>query len=85
MPWITNRNSTFDTHTRNKLYKAYLTNSTIHNKNKYKTYQNKLTNIIQNFPKIYYSGKVDRVKSNMKSTWGIINDLIGKKRKKIAQ
>ena len=83
MPWIT-KAILQSIHTRNKLYKAFLTNSTIHNKNIYKTYRNKLTNIIRNSRKIYYSDKLSRVKSNMKSTWGIINNLIGKKTEKLA-
>ena len=80
MPWIT-KAILRSIRTRNKLYKAYLKNSTIHNKNKYKTYRNRLTNIIRTSRKMYYSDKLNTVKSNMKATWEVINDLIGKKKK----
>ena len=32
---------------------------------------------------MHYSEKLNSVKSNMKATWGIINDLIGEKTKKL--
>ena len=81
MPWIS-KTILRSIHKRNKLYKAYLRNRSDENKSKYKTYRNQLTNIIRTSRKNYYSEKLNRAKSNMKSTWGIINDLIGKKRKK---
>ena len=80
MPWIT-KAILRSIHTRNKLYKAFLKNHCIQNKNKYKTYRNRLTNIIRAARKLFYSEKLNRVKSNMKATWEIINDLIGKKPK----
>ena len=80
MPWIT-KALLRSIHTRNKLYKAYLKNPSIQNKNKYKTYRNRLTNIIRASRKSFYSEKLNKVKSNMKTTWEIINDLIGKKPK----
>ena len=45
-----------------------------------KKYRNKLTTIIRTSRKMYYSERLDKAKSNMKLTWGIINELIGKKK-----
>lgn len=80
MPWIT-KAILRSIRKRNKLYKTYLTNPTFYNNNKYKTYRNKLTNIIRISRKMYYSDQFDKAKSNMKYTWDVINDLIGKKGK----
>ena len=80
MPWIS-KAILRSIHTRNKLYKIYLNNPTVYNTNKYKKYRNKLTTIIRTSRKLYYTEKLNKVKSNMKSTWGVINEVIGKKKK----
>ena len=78
MPWIT-KAILRSLHTRNRLYKTYLNHPTVYNMNRYKKYRNKLTTIIRTSRKMHYAEKLNQVKSNMKSTWRIINDLIGKK------
>ena len=82
MPWIT-KAILRSIHRWNKLYKIYLDNLTIYNSDKYKKYRNKLTSLIRTSRKMYYSEKLNSVKSNMKATWGIINDLIERKKHKL--
>ena len=79
-PWITNGilNSIKK---RNRLYKNYLRDSTPFNLEKYKKFRNKLTCIIRESRKMYYSDKLRLVKGNLTTTWKIINELIGKKKK----
>ena len=77
-PWITTA-ILKSIHARNKLYKIYLNEPNTYNSNKYKKYRNKLTDIIRTSRKMHYSDKLNQVKSNIKATWEIIKDLMGKK------
>ena len=77
-PWITNGilNSIKK---RNRLYKNYLRDSTPLNLEE-KKIRDKLTGIIRESRKMYYSDKLRLVKGNLTTTWKIINELIGKKK-----
>ena len=45
----------------------------------YKNYKSKLTKLNKFAEKKYYQDKFEINKSNMKVTWGIIKEIIGKK------
>ena len=77
-PWIT-KGIFRSIQRRNHLYKIYIRTPTNSNLNEYKKYRNLLTNIIRTSRKSYYTNKLKTVKSNTKSTWAIINDILGKK------
>ena len=79
-PWIT-AGIIKSINTRNKLYKSYLNNPNDTNKAKYIVYRNKLTHIIRNSRKNYYSNKFNLYKNNIKNTWQTINNILGKTKK----
>ena len=49
-----------------------------YNEMKYKDYKNKLNKLIKLAENKYYQDKLEIYKSNMKKTWGIIKEVIGK-------
>ena len=52
------------------------------NKDKYKLYQNKITNLIRMSKKHYYQDYFENNITNMKKTWEAINNLINRKKSK---
>ena len=83
-PWIT-KGFLVSLKAKNKLYKQFLKNPSITNEEKYKKYRNKFNNLKRIAKKRYYELQVDEAKNNMKQTWNIINELIGKKSKQNAK
>ena len=83
-PWITT-GFLVSLKAKNKLYKQFLKNPSITNEEKYKKYRNKFNNLKRIAKKRYYELQVDEAKNNMKQTWNIINELIGKKSKQNAK
>lgn len=63
---------------KNQLYKKYLHKKTSASEKKYKTYRNKLNNILRISKKNYYAFKIDSAKNDLKSTWKIIRELTNK-------
>ena len=61
---------------KNKLYKHYLNTRNNIALNKYKTYKNKLTNILRKCEKQYYVNLLDLHKSNLRETWKIIKGVL---------
>lgn len=45
---------------------------------KYKSYKNKLTNILRLAETQYYSEKLNSVKDDIKNTWRVLNNVINK-------
>lgn len=74
-PWITNglQNACKK---KNKLYKEFIKLRTENAEKHYKSYKNKLTNILRQAKKEYYSRIMHENKNNMKATW---NKVIGNK------
>jgi len=62
--------------TKNKLYKKYLKSKANKDLIIYKNYKNKLTGILRNCEKQYYSNLLEQHKSNLKETWKIIKELL---------
>ena len=76
-PWFTTglRNAC---NKKNHLYKKFLKYQTAASSSKYKTYKNKLTTILRNAEKKYYSTLLKEKEKNIKATWKILNDLTKK-------
>ena len=62
--------------TKNKLYKHYLNARNNISLSKYKTYKNRLTNILRKCEKQYYVNILDLHKSNLRETWKIIKGVL---------
>ena len=67
---------------KNILYKRYLCNPSSDRENQYKKYRNKLISCLRAAKRIYYAKKLEECKSNMKSTWTILNEVINNKKSK---
>ena len=60
------------------LYVKFKTNPTLYNENKYKKYKNKLTNIIRNCEKQFYSIELQKTENNIRGTWKVLNKILSK-------
>ena len=49
---------------------------------KYKTYKNKLTNLLRVAKRLYFQNQIEINKTNIKQTWRILNNAIGQNKKK---
>ena len=66
---------------KNKLYKKYIGNPSPTNVTNYKKkYCNKYNNLIRIAKKRYYSEKFNDASNNLKTTWGVINQLLNRKK-----
>lgn len=64
---------------KNLLYRKFIHSRTQDAESKYKTYKNKLVNIIRNSKKDYYTKLLIQHRQNIQGTWKVLNDLIHKK------
>ena len=78
-PWLSEGLQNAIKH-KNKLYIKSIKTKCAHNETKYKTYRNKLKQILYKAEKEYYSNLISANKSNMKKTWSILKDIINKKK-----
>lgn len=62
------------------LYKQFIKLRTIEAESKYKTYKNKLTNIMRSCKRQYYSSSLEKNKTNIKGTWRLLHEIINKKK-----
>ena len=79
-PWITN-GLLKSINTKNKLYKEFINNPTQQRTQKFKTYRNKLHNLIRKSKRDYMYKRFEQIKGNMKKTWNMINQIIGRNKK----
>ena len=66
---------------KNRLFKRYLGNPTPLKEERYKKYKNKLTHSLRIAKRLYYETKLERSKSNIKSSWKILNEILNRKSK----
>ena len=66
---------------KQKLYLKKLNNASPENINKYKTYRNKLNNVMRRAERAHYTRLMVVHKGNMNKSWEVIKEIIGKKRK----
>ena len=83
-PWLTN-GILKSINVKNKLYKQYIAKPTQMNSEKFKSYRNKLNNLIRKCKREYYHKKFQKSKDNMKKTWQSINEIIGRNKSKKQQ
>ena len=67
---------------KNKLYKQYLQHRSNEKLLKYKTYKNKLTDLLRVAKRFYFQNQIELNKTNIKQTWRILNNAIGQNEKK---
>lgn len=78
-PWIT-ENLIKNCETRDKLYKKWYANkNNKQNESEYKKYRNMLNKKLIYAKNLYYKNKFYENRNNIRVTWQIINELIGKK------
>ena len=61
------------------MYMRYLKRPSYANETFYKRYRNKLTHSLRIAKRIYYDRQLDHLKSNIKITWQILNEVINRK------
>ena len=83
-PWIT-KGLLKSINIKNKLYKQYLKCPDKNRLQKFKTYRNKLNNLIRKSKREYYYNKFHSVRNNMQQTWKTINCIIGRGKSKKQQ
>jgi len=79
-PWITSA-ILKSIHRKDKLYRKFRSSPTAANKLALARYKNTLTTLIRVTKKSYYADLLDDHKSNLKQTWKVLNDLLGRTRK----
>lgn len=62
---------------KSKLYAQFCQNKCSATEERYKSYKNKLTNILRAAEKQYVEGYLSKYRSNAKKTWSLINDKLG--------
>ena len=77
-PWLTQGIKNGIKH-KNFLYSIYLKNPNIKNEKLYKTYKNKLLNIIRKEERNFLQTKIEKYKNNMKKSWETIKEIKIKK------
>ena len=76
-PWMT-EGIKQSVHCKNKLYLLYKKKNTAFNEIRYKLYKNRLKHTIIAAKKMYYQRLLSENKSNLKQSWKILKDIIGK-------
>ena len=79
-PWVTQAILKSIRH-KDKLYRKYRSSQTESNKIALVNYKNSLTTLLRVAKKQYYSDLLDDHKNNLKQTWNVLNDLLGRTRK----
>ena len=81
-PWLSN-GILISCKNKNKLYIDYIKTPTYKHKIEYQSYKKSLKKIIRKAEKMHYEEKFLAIKDKMKETWGLINNIL--KRKKETQ
>ena len=80
-PWLT-KSLLRSINKKNKLYKQYLRHRSNEKLLKYKTYKNKLTDLLRVAKRLYFQNQIELNKTSIKQTWRILNNAIGQNKKK---
>ena len=80
-PWFT-KGLAKSVKKKNMLYKRFLNNPSSFNENAYKSFKNKLTHSLRVAKRLYYEKKIDQLKSNVKGTWKVLNEILNRDRGK---
>ena len=68
--------------TKEILYRKFIKNPSHKHERNYKIYRNKLNHLIRIAKKNCYSKRLDQTGNDIKSTWNIINELLGREKSK---
>jgi hypothetical protein len=74
-PWLTH-GILVSVKKKDNLYKKYIAKRTPESKINYTRYKNKLTKIIRNSEKNYYTNRFNALQGNIKDTWKLINNVL---------
>ena len=58
------------------LYQSFLNNPNSSSQNAYKSYRNKLTHSLRVAKRLYYEKQIEKLKSNVKATWKVLNEIL---------
>ena len=67
---------------KNLLYRRFLRNPCFENEAIYKKYKNKLNHSLKIAKRLYYEARLERLKSNVKGTWRLLNEILNRKKRK---
>ena len=82
-PWFT-KGLAKSVKKKNMLYKCFLNNPNSSNENAYKSYKNKLTHSLRIAKRLYYEKQIEKLKSNVKATWKVLNEILNRNKGKRA-
>ncbi len=82
-PWITSA-IIKSIKRKDNLYKKYVCNPSVCNKNLYVNYKNKLTTLIRLSKRNYFAMKLNECKYDSKQTWNVLNNILGRSAKSSA-
>ena len=74
-PWFT-KGLAKSIRKKNMLYQSFLNNPNSSNENAYKSYKNKLTHSLRVAKRLYYEKQIEKLKSNVKATWKVLNEIL---------
>ena len=67
---------------KNSLYRRCLRNPCAENEAIYRKYKNKLNHSLRTAKRLYYESKLEHLKSNIKGTWMLLNEILNRKKRK---
>ena len=76
-PWFT-KGLAKSVKKKNMLYKCFLNNPNSSNENAYKSYKNKLTHSLRIAKRLYYEKQIEKLNSNVKATWKVLNEILNR-------
>ena len=80
-PWFT-KGLAKSVKKKNMLYKRFLNNPNSSDENVYKSYKNKFTHSLRVAKRLCYEKEIEKLKSNVKATWKVLNEILNKKKGK---
>ena len=80
-PWFT-KGLAKSIRKKNMLYQSFLNNSNSSNEKAYKSYKNKLTHSLRVAKRLYYEKQIEKLKSNVKATWKVLNEILNRNKGK---
>ena len=80
-PWFT-KGLAKSIRKKNMLYQSFLNNPNSSNENAYKSYRNKLTHSLRVAKRLYYEKQIEKLKSNVKATWKVLNEILNRNKGK---
>ena len=80
-PWFT-KGLAKSIRKKNMLYQSFPNNPNSSNENASKSYKNKLTLSLQVAKRLYHEKQIEKLKSNVKATWKVLNEILNRNKGK---